>query len=114
MVGGRLPHFGRDVAGGAQKLIERGAQITAHAAAEQGWLDWLEAAYQSDETIINQRGGDGKTPLHYARDPQVMDWLLERGADLEARDLDHASTPLQWMLGENNLDAARELVKRGR
>ena len=42
-----------------------------------------------------------------------MDWLLERGADLEARDLDHASTPLQWMLGEHNLDAARELVQRG-
>ena len=97
----------------AQKLIERGAVITAHAAAEQAWLDWLAAAYARDKTIIKQRGGDGKTPLHYARDPQVMDWLLERGADLEARDLDHASTPLQWMLGENNLDAARELVKRG-
>lgn len=97
----------------ARQLIERGAEITAHAAAEQGWLDWLEAAYERDQAIINQRGGDGKTPLHYARDPQVMDWLLERGADLEARDLDHASTPLQWMLGENNLDAARELAKRG-
>ena len=42
-----------------------------------------------------------------------MDWLLERGADLEARDLDHASTPLQWMLGERSVDAARELAQRG-
>ncbi|MYD09907.1 MAG: hypothetical protein F4X02_07665 [Chloroflexi bacterium] len=97
----------------AQQLIERGARITAHAAAEQGWLDWLETAYAREKTIINQRGGDGKTPLHYARDQRIMDWLLKRGANLEARDLDHASTPLQWMLGENNLDAARELVKRG-
>ncbi len=97
----------------ARQLIDRGAEITAHSAAEQGWLDWLDAAYERDQSIINQRGGDGKTPLHYARDPQVMDWLLERGADLEARDLDHASTPLQWMLGEQNVDAARQLAKRG-
>ena len=97
----------------AEQLIARGAEISVHAAAEQGWLDWLEAAYQRDQSIVNQRGGDGKTPLHYATDPAVMDWLIERGADLEARDLDHASTPLQWQLGAHNYDAARELVKRG-
>ncbi len=97
----------------AQQLIERGAEITVHAAAEQGWLDWLDAAYQRDKKIIHQRGGDGKTPLHYATAPAVMDWLLARGADLEARDLDHASTPLQWQLGARNHEAARELVKRG-
>lgn len=97
----------------ARQLIDRGAEITAHSAAEQGWLDWLDAAYERDKSIINQRGGDGKTPLHYARAPQVMDWLLERGADLEARDLDHASTPLQWMLGEQNVEAARQLAERG-
>ena len=97
----------------AERLIKRGAEITVHAAAEQGWLDWLESAYERDKTIINRRGGDCKTPLHYATDPAVMDWLLARGADLEARDLDHASTPLQWHLGARNHDAALELVKRG-
>ena len=97
----------------AQQLIERGAIITVHAAAEQGWLDWLEAAYQRDPAIVHLRGGDGKTPLHYASDPAIMDWLLARGADLEARDLDHESTPLQWQLGEHNIDAARELIRRG-
>ena len=97
----------------AQRLIERGAEITAHAAAEQGWLDWLEAAYRKDASIVNLRGGDGKTPLHYATDPAVMDWLLARGAELEARDLDHASTPLQWQLGARNHEAARALADRG-
>ncbi|MDE2818226.1 MAG: ankyrin repeat domain-containing protein [Chloroflexota bacterium] len=97
----------------AGALIERGALVTVHAAAEQGWLDWLDAAYEKDPAIVNQRGGDGKTPLHYAQAPAVMDWLLARGADLEARDLDHESTALQWKIGEGNHDAARELIKRG-
>lgn len=97
----------------ARALIERGAEVTAHAAAEQGWLDWLNAAYEKDPMIVKARGGDGKTPLHYAKDPAVMDWLLARGADLEARDHDHESTALQWKIGEGNHDAARELIKRG-
>ncbi len=100
-------------AASAAALVERGAVIGPHAAAEQGWLDWLETACQRDPAIIHQRGGDGKRPLHYATDPTVMDWLLQRGADPEARDLDHASTPLQWHLGAGNLEAARQLAKRG-
>ncbi len=51
--------------------------------------------------------------MNYASDPAVMDWLIEHGADLEARDIDHASTPLQWQLGGHKYDAARELIKRG-
>lgn len=97
----------------AQALIERGADITVHAAAEQGWLDWLHAAYEKDPAIVRRRGGDGKTPLHYANDAAVMDWLLARGADLEARDYDHESTALQWKIGEGNYAAARQLIKRG-
>lgn len=100
----------RDV---AEALLERGARITVHAAAEQGWLDWLQRAYEDDPAIVNQRGGDGKTPLHYAPDPDVIDWLLERGAALETRDFDHQGTPLQWMIAEHKYDAARHLVSRG-
>ncbi len=97
----------------ARQLIQRGAGITVHAAAEQGWLDWLETAYANDKSIVNRRGGDGKTPLHYTTQAEVMDWLLARGADIEARDLDHASTPLQWLLAEGKLEAARHLIARG-
>ena len=97
----------------ARQLVERGADITPCAAAEQGWLDWLETAFAADPAIAHQRGGDGKTPLHYATDPAVMDWLLQRGADINARDIDHASTPLQWHLGERKIRAAKALVERG-
>ena len=93
--------------------MERGATIIPHAAAEQGWLDWLESAYIDDPTIAWGRGGDGKSPLHYASEPDVIDWLLERGADMETRDFDHEGTPLQWMIAERRYDAARHLLGRG-
>lgn len=97
----------------ADDLLKRGATMSPHAAAEQGWMDWLEQAYQDDPDIVNLRGGDGKTPLHYATAPHVIDWLLERGADINIRDIDHQSTPLQWMIGMRKWDAARLFVERG-
>lgn len=97
----------------AEKLIKRGAEITPHAAAEQGWIDWLDQAHQADPDIVHQRGGDGKTPLHYATDPTVIDWLLERGADINLRDHDHQGTPLQWLIGQRKWDAARLFIDRG-
>ena len=36
----------------AAALVERGARVSVHAAAEQGWLDWLETAYASDPDIV--------------------------------------------------------------
>lgn len=97
----------------AEKLMKRGAEITVHAAAEQGWLDWLEKAYTENPEIIHERGGDGKTPLHYATDPKIMDWLLERGADIDARDFDHMGTPLQWMIAQKKWESAKALGDRG-
>jgi hypothetical protein len=42
----------------------------------------------------------------------VHETLLEHGAELDARDVDHESTPAQWMLGERT-EVARLLVRRG-
>lgn len=48
---------------------------------------------------IQQRGGNGYTPLHWAAcedDPVLIDWLLKRGADPEARtNVDDNATPLE-------------------
>ncbi len=48
---------------------------------------------------IQQRGGNGYTPLHWAAcedDPVLIDWLLKRGADPEARtNVDDYATPLE-------------------
>jgi ankyrin repeat protein len=47
----------------------------------------------------------------------VVDMLLDAGADIDARDVDHRATPAEWMLdrsrGAGRYDLARYLVDRG-
>ena len=47
---------------------------------------------------MHARGGDGQTPLHFASTVEVAEFLLENGAEIDARDVDHESTPAQYML----------------
>ena len=61
---------------------------------------------------MSARGGDGKTPLHCAQSVEVADLLLAYGADIDARDVDHESTPVQYMVKDHPL-VARHLVDRG-
>jgi ankyrin repeat protein len=66
---------------------------------------------------VHERGGDGQTPLHFARSRAVAGLLLDAGADPDARDVDHRSTPAQWMIGDGagspRFELARHLVERG-
>ena len=66
---------------------------------------------------VHERGGDGPTPLHFARSRPVVDLLLDAGADLDARDVDHRSTAAEWMLGDKpaqrRTELAKYLVQRG-
>jgi ankyrin repeat protein len=70
-----------------------------------------------DPGRVHERGGDGQTPLHFARSRTVVDLLLAAGADIDARDVDHRSTAAEWMLdksrGAGRYDLARYLVERG-
>jgi ankyrin repeat protein len=93
-------------------LIEHGALVTAHAAARLGRLDRLRELVSNDPAVVHQRGGDGQTPLHFAASVEVAAFLLEHGAEIDALDIDHESTPAQWML-ENRHDVARYLVSQG-
>ena len=95
----------------AHYAIERGAQVDIHAAARLGLLDRLRELLAQDPSLIHARGGDGQTPLHFASTQEIAAYLLDHGADINARDIDHESTPAQWML-EDRLDVARFLVQR--
>lgn len=96
----------------AMYAIERGAAVTIHAAARLGLIDQLKAFLARDASLVHARGGDGQTPLHMASTVEAADLLIAAGADLNARDVDHESTPAQYMVGERQA-VARHLVAKG-
>lgn len=93
-------------------LLARGAGVNAYAAARHGLLDRLRAIVASVPDEVHMRGGDGQTPLHVARSIEVAEFLLARGADIDALDVDHESTPAQYLVRSRH-DVARHLVARG-
>ena len=96
----------------ARFLIARGATLTACAAARLGWFDELKAFVASDPLAVHERGGDGQQPLHQAATVAIADYLLDNGADIDARCMDHQSTPAQYALVERP-DVCRRLLERG-
>jgi ankyrin repeat protein len=74
--------------------------------------DRLRALIEDDPSLVHARGGDGKTPLHYAASIDIAGYLLERGADINARDVDHESTAAQYLVRKVP-DVVRFLIQRG-
>jgi ankyrin repeat protein len=92
--------------------VERGAEVDIHAAARLGMVDRVRELVESDPQLVHARGGDGQTPLHFAKNVEIAAYLLDHGADIDAKDIDHESTPAQYMLGDRP-DVARFLIERG-
>ena len=101
----------------ADRLIEAGATVDACAASHLNRLDLMRQILDADASRAHERGGDGQTPLHFARTREMVDLLLERGADPDALDVDHHATAAQWMLEHprkgGRYELARYLVERG-
>lgn len=102
-------------------LVERGAVLDSHSAARLGLIGKLRELIAADASLVHARGGDGQTPLHFASTIEIAQFLLEHGADIDAKDIDHESTPAQYMLRvdqkrhypRDRQDVARFLVSRG-
>ncbi|HEY0760367.1 MAG TPA: ankyrin repeat domain-containing protein [Acidisarcina sp.] len=102
-------------------LTERGAVIDAHSASRLGMISALSELVTADRSLVYARGGDGQTPLHFASTVEVAAFLLEAGAEIDALDVDHESTPAQYMLRvgqkrhypHDRQEVARYLVSRG-
>lgn len=96
----------------AEYAMTQGGVVDVHAAARLGKLDTLRDWLDRDPALVSARGGDGQTPLHFAANVETAALLLERGADVNARDIDHESTPAQYMARERQ-DVARFLIRQG-
>jgi Ankyrin repeat len=84
----------------AAPLIARGARIDVWAAANLGMTAELAALIVADPSLVHAKGGDGKRPLHFARTIEIARLLIEHGAEIDALDDDHGSTPAQHLIGD--------------
>lgn len=102
-------------------LIERGAVVDAHSAARLGMFEKLAELVSADPGVVHARGADGQTPLHFASTVEIARYLLDHEAEIDARDLQHESTPAQHMLRvtqarhypHDRQEIARYLVAQG-
>ena len=98
--------------GMASTLIELGATIDLHSAAGLGRLDLVAEILDAEPDRLAEPGPDGATPLHMAGNPEMAEFLLERGAPIDQPCVDHRSTPAMWAVAGRR-DVSAFLVKRG-
>ena len=70
-------------------------------AVKQGDRERVRAILESDERLADQRDESGATPLHYAAlngHRQIVQLLLERGADINSTDSEFGATPAGWAI----------------
>jgi hypothetical protein len=96
----------------AEHLVQRGAVLSPHAASALGLVERLRDLLDRQPDLVHAKGGDGCRPLHFSRDVPTTRLLLERGADIDARDDDHDSTPAQWRIGDAP-EVTRFLLEHG-
>ena len=109
-------------------LLERGAKATK----PWRWSCWYtplmhslrysQPRYDIAQLLLdhgvdpNETNGMGMTALHIVAGQGTVDaarWLLDRGADIHARDREFDSTPLAWASRAGREDMARFLLSRG-
>ena len=106
----------------ADYLISCGAYVDIHAAARLSMIDRVRELLTLDPQLVHARGGDGQLPLHFAASVDIAALLLEHGAQIDARDIDHESTAAQYLVSSrqkmqsqsvNQHDIVRFLLARG-
>ena len=92
-------------------LVGLGATPNIYSFSGQGRADEVKKCLDSSSESVNTRFGDGQTPLHVAANTDTVDVLLEGGADLTIRCLDHSATAVQYSV--DRPDVCRHLLAKG-
>lgn len=93
-------------------LLSRGATLDVHTAAGLALVDDVERLLDASPERVVEPGGDGCHPLHFVDNEEVAATLLDRGAAIDGRCLDHYSTPAQYLC-HRRPEVARFLLSRG-
>lgn len=84
-------------------------------AVEKGDERRVRALLDADPALVRERH-EGATALHFAaigNGTQVVDVLIERGADLDAKDDEFHATPVGWANEGGRTSMVHHLVERG-
>ncbi len=85
-----------------------------HKAAREGDLTKVKDLLQADPALLEIKNENGKTPLHFAAEggnPEVIQFLLERGAEINAQNI-AGETPLHYAAGWGHLEAVKLLLDK--
>lgn len=86
-----------EVDAAVEDLTAAGAGQDLWSAAYRGDLALAREMIARDPGAVTRRdGADGAFPLHYARGPEMVDLLVDAGADPNAEDTAHKAQPLVW------------------
>nr|XP_042901394.1 uncharacterized protein LOC107446204 [Parasteatoda tepidariorum]XP_042901401.1 uncharacterized protein LOC107446204 [Parasteatoda tepidariorum]XP_042901404.1 uncharacterized protein LOC107446204 [Parasteatoda tepidariorum] len=106
----------RDMCEAIKSLVIYDAQkpkvTLLHEAAAKGLVTILETLIESKINLINVVDESGWSPLHYAADEKVANFLIKFGADIEAKDWS-GEAPLQLALRRGNIEVAELLIAKG-
>lgn len=96
----------------ADQLIGLGAQLDIWSACSLGKFDFVQKSIADDPRQLHRRGPDGKTALHCAKSGDIAKLLIDAGAHLNAKCLDHESTPVQYLVAKHP-EVAQILIEAG-
>ncbi len=84
------------------------------AACAAGDVEALRGELDRESGLVRERDGDGSTGLHGAvRHPDAVQFLIDRGADPDARNVSDHALPLHVAAGHGHLQSVRALLDRG-
>jgi ankyrin repeat protein len=96
----------------AKFLLDHGAMLDVHTAAGLGDGSAVSRLLDAEPSRVLERGGDGCHPLHFAGTIEAAQLLLDRGAEIDGRCVDHYSTPVQYLCSTRPA-VARHLLSVG-
>jgi uncharacterized protein len=109
-----LYYGNRDI---AQLIIRRGHELSVHEAAAFGDLTRVRELVEAEPELVNRTSADGHWPLGLACffvQPQIVDYLLEKGADVNAASQNNQRvTPLHAAASSRSVSIAGMLLENG-